>query len=91
VQVNHHHRAEDRRDEVQHRHENETCQNGAGGEHRAPVLGAQARHLLRRPEAARRQFEIFAPQQIGVGDEERPDVDSRNEEQEQGGKIDQKR
>jgi hypothetical protein len=42
-------------------------------------------------ETARRQFEIFAPEQIGVGDEEGADVDDRHEEQNQRGEIDEKR
>jgi len=42
-------------------------------------------------EPAGGELEIFAPEQIGVGEEERPDIHDGHEEQHQGDEIDQER
>ncbi len=54
------------------------------------MLPAHRRRLRHRPVAPGRQFEIFAPEQVGVGGEERGEVDHRHEEQRQRREVDEK-
>ena len=83
--------AEERRQQVEDRHHHQRGDDGAGGEHRSAVLGPHPRRLLERAEAPGRELEIFAAEQIGVGDEEDADIHARDEEQQQRREVDEQR
>jgi hypothetical protein len=91
VDVDHEGHPEEGREQVRDGHEHEARHHHPGEEHRAPVLGAQLRGLLHRPEPARRHLEVLTPEQVGVRPEERHDVHHGDEEQGEGGEVHQER